>query len=114
MGALMLTLPVTHPDILEFIELKRDLNKVTKANISVMITDDFMKAVRSDSDWTMKYAVEDTGEIIEKTVRAKDIMRTIASSAHSMAEPGVLMWDKVQNWHINSENPQFKYTSTNP
>ena len=113
-GALMLTLPVTHPDILEFINIKRDLNKVTKANISVMITDDFMKAVKSDSDWTMQYIVKDTGEVIEKTVRARDIIKAIASSSHAMAEPGTLLWDKVQNWHINSENPDFKYTSTNP
>lgn len=109
----MLTLPVTHPDILEFINIKNDLSKVTKANISVMINDDFMYAVKYDKEWHMKFYA-DTGEIIERVVPAKLIFHEISKSAWNTAEPGVLYWDRVKKWHINSENHNMKYRSTNP
>lgn len=113
-GALMLTMNISHPDITEFIDLKTDLDKVTKANISVMITDDFMNAVKKDNDWEMKFEVKDTGEILTKTQRARDILRLLAKNNWDFAEPGALFWDRVENWHLNSEDPTFKYTSTNP
>lgn len=113
-GALMLSLPVTHPDLIEFINLKTDLNRVTKANISVMVTDDFMKAVKNDEEWIMKFEVKDTGEIITRKAKAKDIMYLIAKNNWSVAEPGVLYWSRVEGWHLNSENPNFEYVSTNP
>lgn len=112
-GALMLTLPVSHPDILEFINVKRDLDKVTKANISVMVSDKFMMAVEANADWELKFEVE-TGEVISKTIPARKIFREIATASHEMAEPGIIFWDRVKNWHINSENPDFEYVSTNP
>lgn len=113
-GALMLTMNVNHPDIVEFINLKTDLNRVTKANISVMITDDYMKAVQNNEEWEMKFEVEDTGEIITKTKKAKDILRLLAKNNFDFAEPGALFWDRVEKWHLNSEDPTFKYASTNP
>ena len=58
----MLSMPVTHPDIIEFINVKTDLNKVTKANISIMITDDFMEAVLANEMWVMTFEIEGTGE----------------------------------------------------
>ena len=64
----MLSIDCDHPDLEEFINIKTDLNKVTKANISVKITDDFMKAVELDSDWEITFTTE-RGEIIEKTVK---------------------------------------------
>lgn len=112
-GALMLTMPVTHPDILEFINIKNDLTKVTKANISVMISDDFMYAVKHDKEWHMKFYAE-TGEVIERVVPAKLIFHEISKSAWNTAEPGILYWDRVEKWHINSENKNMKYRSTNP
>ena len=54
-GALMISLDCSHPDIEDFIEIKNDLNKVTKANISIKVTDDFMKAVKDGKDYTLKY-----------------------------------------------------------
>ncbi len=113
-GALMLSLPITHPDIIDFINLKTDLEKVTKANISVMVTDDFMKAVKNNNKWIMRFEVKDTNEIIEKEANAKDIMYLIAKNNWNVAEPGMLFWDRVENWHINSEDSNFKYVSTNP
>lgn len=113
-GALMLSMPVTHPDIEEFIDVKTDLEKVTKANTSVMITDDFMKAVKEDKDWVMEFEIKDTGEAITKVAKAKNIMYRLAENNWKMAEPGMLFWDRVENWHLNSENKKFKYASTNP
>lgn len=113
-GALMLSMPVSHPDIVEFIDIKNDLEAVTKANLSVMVSDKFMKAVKEDSEWEMRYEVEDTGEVISKTIKARDLMFIISKSAHRMGEPGMLFWDKVKNYHINSENNAFEYVSTNP
>lgn len=113
-GALMLSMPVTHPDVEEFIDVKTDLDRVTKANISLMITDDFMEAVKEDKDWIMKFVVEDTGQTITKTAKARDIMYKLAKNNWSVAEPGAIFWDRVENWHLNSENSEFEYASTNP
>jgi len=113
-GALMLTMKINHPDIIDFINLKTDLNRVTKANISVMITDDFMQAVKEDKEWEMKFVVEDTGEVIVRRERAKEIIRLLAKNNWNYAEPGALFWQRVENWHLNSEDPTFKYDSTNP
>lgn len=113
-GALMLSMPVSHPDIVEFIDIKNDLEAVTKANLSVMVSDKFMKAVKEDSEWEMRYEVEDTGEVISKTMKARNLMFIISKSAHRMGEPGMLFWDRVKNYHINSENDVFEYVSTNP
>jgi ribonucleoside-diphosphate reductase alpha chain len=117
MGALILTLPVTHPDIEEFIDVKNDLNRVTKANISVGITDNFMESVKRDEDWTMRFVVEyDNAEnvVYEKTVKARYLFRKIAESSWRTAEPGVLFWNNVNNYHINDHLKGFEYTATNP
>lgn len=113
-GALMISLPVTHPDIEEFIRVKTNLDKVTFANISVMITDDFMKTVKANGIWTMTFKVESTGEVITKTIPAKKLMRIIAESNWRMAEPGMLFWDRVTGYHINDQNPLVEYVTSNP
>lgn len=110
----MLSMPVTHPDIIEFINVKTDLDKVTKANISVMITDDFMETEAKDGMWHMKFKVKDNEETIEKKTMARELLQLIAKNNWRMAEPGALFWDRVKNWHLNSENPDFEYSSTNP
>lgn len=113
-GALMLTLPISHPDIAEFIDVKTDLDKVTFANISIMITDDFMKAVKKDEVWTARFTVEDTGEVITKEFIARELLNKIAINNWGMGEPGFLFWDRVKSYHINDHNPRFEYASTNP
>lgn len=82
----MLSIDCNHPDLEEFINIKTDLNKVTKANISVKITDDFMKAVESDSDWKLTFITE-RDEIIEKTVKAKEIFMNLCENNWNFAEP---------------------------
>jgi ribonucleoside-diphosphate reductase alpha chain len=113
-GALMLSLDISHPDIEEFIDLKYDLDKVTKANISVMTSDSFFKAYKNNQNWVMEFKVEDTGEIIRKERPAREIMRKIAQASHTMAEPGILFWDRVKKWHLNSEDKDYKYETVNP
>lgn len=89
-GALMLTLDVSHPDIKEFITVKSDLDKLTKANISVMITDEFMEAVRESKNFTTSFTVKhDNGEeeIIERVYNARKLFDLLAEQNHDFAEP---------------------------
>lgn len=113
-GALMISMEVTHPEIMDFITIKTDLNKVTKANISIMTTDEFMEAVRDDKDWEMSFTNPQNGQVISKIEPARKIMRAIAKTNWDFAEPGLLHWTRTKNWHLNSENPNFEYISTNP
>lgn len=112
-GALMLILNVWHPDVLEFISAKKEMGKITNANISIGITDDFMAAVEADADWELAfpdtedpaYASNWTGNlkrwreeggavIVHKTVKAKEVWDTIISSAWASAEPGLWFIDR--------------------
>ena len=113
-GALMISIPCDHPDIEEFIECKSDLNRVTKANISIRITDDFMKAVQNDEDWFLSFVREETGENIYKKVKAKDLYHKFCEMNWDYAEPGMLFWDRIQNWNLLSEDEGFEYAGTNP
>lgn len=113
-GALMIMMDVSHPDIEEFIGIKSDLDRVTKANISVKVTDEFMRAVEEDKDWLLSFTREDTGEIIEKSVKAKDIFTKICEMNWSYAEPGMMFWDRVEKDNLLATHPTFKYAGTNP
>lgn len=113
-GALMISLDCHHPDLEEFIDLKTDLNKVTKANISVRITDDFIEAVMNDEDFELSFIREETGEEIKKIVRAKDIFHKICKNNWDFAEPGMLFWDNITNWNLLSNNNEFAYAGVNP
>lgn len=113
-GALMISIDCNHPDLLEFIDVKKDLNKVTKANISIKITDDFMKAVQNNEDWTFKFIRNETEECIGKTVKAQDIFQKIIENNWDMAEPGALFWDRIEKYNLLSEDTNFKYAGVNP
>ncbi len=76
-GALMISLDCSHPDVESFIDIKNDLDKVTKANISIRITDAFMEAVKTDDYWTMSYERDETKEVIEKKVKARDLFNKL-------------------------------------
>ncbi len=84
-GALMLVLNIDHPDVIEFITAKLDLNKINGANISLAISDDFMKAYKEDKDWTMNF--ETPYERIQKTMKARDLMQLVSYAAHTMGDP---------------------------
>ena len=113
-GALMISIDCTHPDLEEFITIKSDLNKVTAANISVRVSDDFMKAVEQDNEWELYFERPETGERITKIVKAKDIYRLLCKNNWDYAEPGILFWDRIENYNLLSNNPDFSYAGTNP
>ena len=113
-GALMISLDCHHPDLEEFIDIKTDLNRVTKANISIKITDDFMKAVINDEDFELSFIREETGEEIKKIVRAKELFHKICKNNWDFAEPGMLFWDNITNWNLLSNNNEFAYAGVNP
>jgi len=86
-GALMLTLSVSHPDIYDFVNAKNNLDKITKANISVEMNDEFMHAALNHKPYELKFIVKDTGEEIKRTIDAHDLLLTIAKNANDWGEP---------------------------
>ena len=110
----MLNLDVYHPDIEDFINVKNDLSKVNYANISVNIDDEFMEAVKYDSEYDLHFEVEATGEELRRTIQARDLFRVIAKNNWNMAEPGVLYTNKINSWHLMSEDPDFEFAGVNP
>jgi len=113
-GALMISLDCKHPDVMKFIDIKSDLNKVTKANISVRLSDDFMSAAENDGPWTLSYIREETGQLIENTINASEMIDKIAFNNWDMAEPGALFWDKIENWNLLSNDDNFTFAGVNP
>ncbi len=108
-GALMLTLRVDHPDIERFITIKNDPRriKVQHANISVLITHEFMNAVINDSEFELRW-----GGKAYRRVRAKELWFKIIKNAHASAEPGIIFWDTMKDYHnVEYANP---LSSTNP
>lgn len=113
-GALMISIPCNHPDLMDFIELKSDLNKVTKANISVRITSEFMQAVKTKSQFDLVFEVEATGEVIIETIDAYELFYKLCEINWDYAEPGILFWDRIEKWNLLSETPNFEFAGTNP
>ena len=117
-GALMLTIDCRHPEIETFIDIKRDLKKVTGANISVRFTDEFMRAIESNADFVLRWPVESSIETAEicKTVNARQIWEKFVDAAWTSAEPGALFWDTVVNQGIvdRYRDVGYKTISTNP
>ena len=117
-GALMLTIDCRHPEVETFIDIKRDLRKVTGANISIRFTDEFMRAVETDSTFTLRWPVEkNPGEAeITKAVSAKQVWEKFVDAAWSSAEPGALFWDTVVDQGIVDcyHDEGYRTISTNP
>lgn len=113
-GALMISMDISHPDIEEFIDVKTDLNKVTKANISVRISDEFMNAVKSKEKYTCRFLLESTKEEITKEVDAYKLFMKLVENNWNYAEPGILFWDNIKKYHLLSEDKDFKHDGVNP
>ncbi|MDE1854950.1 MAG: adenosylcobalamin-dependent ribonucleoside-diphosphate reductase [Candidatus Micrarchaeota archaeon] len=111
-GALMITISVDHPDVIEFIRVKQNLKKVRYANISVRITDEFMRAVDSDSDFKLRFDSPKTGRI-ERVVRARALWNELVKAARDWAEPGLIFWDTVKKYSPSEYNGMDVIT-TNP
>ena len=115
-GALMLTISVHHPQVRDFIKIKRDLSKVTGANISVRLSDEFMNAVKENKDVELRWPVDSDSPTVSEKVSAVDLWQDVIESAHACAEPGLLFWDNATNFSpadIYSDEG-FGSTSTNP
>jgi len=89
-GAMMATLSVDHPDIVEFIDAKRTPGRLTNFNLSVLVSDAFMAAVKADGDWDLKFAGS-----VWRTVRARALWERIMRSTYDYAEPGVIFIDRI-------------------
>ena len=113
-GALMISLSCEHPDVEEFIEIKSDLERVTKANISIRITDKFMYAVENNEDFVLSFTREETNDTITKTINARKLFNKICEMNWDYAEPGMLFWDRIESWNLLSEDDSFHYAGTNP
>lgn len=117
-GALMISLDCRHPDIERFINVKRDLKRVTGANISVKWTDDFMEAVKNNKEFTLRFPVDESIEKakITRKVNALEIWKQFIRANWESAEPGCLFIDRIQKNSLSDcyENQGFKTYSTNP
>lgn len=113
-GALMLSLNCNHPDLEEFIDVKTDLTKLTKANISVRVTDEFMRAVALGEYYDLTFVREETGEEIIKTVFAPTIFNQLCANNWTYGEPGMLFWDRIEKWNLLANDPEFKFAGVNP
>ena len=113
-GALMITLDIRHPDVARFATMKQDLKKVTGANVSIKISDAFMRAVRDNKTFRQQWPVDASIPEIIQDVNARELWDTIVDSAWKTAEPGLLMWDNYCRNLPAHNYPGFQTLSTNP
>ena len=112
----MLSVSVEHPDVEDFIDAKMEQGKVTGANISVRITDEFMQAVDSANNFTHKYPVDNANPMVIREASAESLWKKIVHNAWRSAEPGILFWDSITRESIADcyAHLGFKTVSTNP
>lgn len=113
-GALMMTMDVAHPDIEQFVLIKQDLAKVTGANVSIRLSDEFMMAVESGKEFMLRWPVEADSPVHVRKTDAVRLWKLITQCAHHTAEPGLLFWDRQHEYSTSSVYPGFKNVSTNP
>lgn len=115
-GALMLSISIKHPDAEDFIDAKMELNKITGANVSVKIDDEFMRCVASGKPYKQQFPINSDNPSVIKEIDARELWKKIIHNAWQSAEPGVLFWDTI----IRESVPDcyasfgFKTISTNP
>jgi ribonucleoside-diphosphate reductase alpha chain len=115
-GALMLTISVKHPDAESFIDAKMETGKVTGANVSVKITDEFMRCVVDNKPFTQQFPIDSDNPAFTKTIDARKLWDKIIHNAWRSAEPGVLFWDTVIKESVPDcyADRGFTTVSTNP
>jgi len=116
-GALMLTISVHHPEVLTFINIKRDKLKITGANVSVKVTDEFMNAVKDGKKYVQRFPLDTSKPaIIEREVDAQEVWKNIVSATRDCSEPGLLFWDTVKRRSPADAYATvgFETVSTNP
>ena len=115
-GALMLSISIKHPDSEHFIDAKLEQGKITGANVSVKITDEFMECVKSGKPFVQQYPIDSPNPIVTKEIDARALWNKIIANAWSSAEPGVLYWDTILRESVPDCYADFGYrtVSTNP
>ena len=115
-GALMISMSVHHPQVMEFIKIKRDLTKVTGANISVRVSDEFMQAVKNKGTYEQRWPVDSKEPQIKNEADATEVWNALIEGAHASAEPGVLFWDTATRMTPSDaySDVGFGSVSTNP
>ena len=115
-GALMLTISIKHPDSEKFIDAKMTQGKVTGANVSVRIDDDFMQSVQNKTPYIQQYPVESPNPKVTQEIDASKLWDKIIHNAWKSAEPGVLFWDTITRESVPDcyADEGFKTISTNP
>lgn len=140
-GATMISISCTHPDVIDFVNLKTNLEVCTKANISVRMTDEFFQCVEKDKDFFL-YWRSDKKEISQKVleeqcsniateynklylvddveatfyikkIKSKELLKLLALRNWEMGEPGILYWDRISKYNM-LDNTDFKYAGVNP
>lgn len=115
-GALLESISIHHPEVLSFIRAKQDLSKITGANISVMLTNEFLQAVENDEEYEQRWPTDSKNPKISNRVRARDIWNEIIKASYNSAEPGLMFIDTIRE---NSpadcyEKFGFRTLSSNP
>ncbi|MDR2846470.1 MAG: adenosylcobalamin-dependent ribonucleoside-diphosphate reductase [Candidatus Methanoplasma sp.] len=113
-GALMLTLSCNHPDLEEFVSVKTDVDRVTKANMSIRMSDEFMECVTNKKDFEQRFERPETKNSVVKKLNAYEFFRKLCYANWDYGEPGCLYWDRIENWNLLSEIPEYSYAGTNP
>lgn len=138
-GALMISMDINHPDVYDFVNIKTDLNKVTSANISVRVNNEFMQAVKDDCDYILRFpcntelpadlAIDDipyntlwtyvdvtnnNQQMYFRKIRAKELFDNLCYNNWNYAEPGILYWDAIANYNLLEKDNNFEYAGVNP
>ncbi|MCB8995087.1 MAG: adenosylcobalamin-dependent ribonucleoside-diphosphate reductase [Bacteroidales bacterium] len=115
-GALMLSISVKHPDAEHFIDAKLESGKVTGANVSVRISDEFMEAVVNNTSFIQKYPIDSDKPVFTKEIDARKLWNKIVHNAWKSAEPGILFWDTISRESVADcyADLGYKTVSTNP
>ena len=115
-GALMLSISIKHPNAEQFIDAKLEQGKITGANVSVKITDEFMRCVRDDKPFVQQYPVDSPNPLVRQEIDARKLWNKIIHNAWASAEPGVLFWDTILRESVPDCYADFGYrtVSTNP
>jgi len=115
-GALMMSISIKHPDAEEFIDAKMEKGKVTGANLSIKIDDEFMQAVMNNQPYTQQYPIDSDNPTYTKVIDARNLWNKIIHNAWKSAEPGVLFWDTLIRESVADcyADLGFKTASTNP
>ena len=115
-GALMLSISIKHPNAEQFIDAKLEQGKITGANVSVKITDEFMRCVRDGKPFVQQYPVDSPNPLVRQEIDARKLWNKIIHNAWASAEPGVLFWDTILRESVPACYADFGYraVSTNP